>query len=207
MALGAAWARLVAAARQVRTALHDLLARRRSVAELVAALAAWLRAVVANLRTWGQHAIAARRSGDGESVDVARDDAAPVTAQQRSLRELWQTFIGYTSVRRPQHKTPGEIATHAIEADGLPAEPVRTLRDAVRAVEFGAVRAEAYLPRATDALATIETAVESTADNGTAETDTAPGSGAHSPSDTAEPAADSEMPPDHPDTTESGGDS
>ena len=206
MTLGAAWVWLVTTARQVRTALRAFLARRRSAPELLAALVRWLRGVVIDVRTWGRHAIAAHRGDDVATAGVESEDTTTVTDQQRSLRELWQRFIGYTSVRRPRRKTPGEIATHAIETDGLPVEPVTTLRDAVRAVEFGAMRAEAYLPRATDALAAIETAVEADSTLKPAESTTSAGepragdgdaaaataSNTHSSSDPTEPAADSD---------------
>jgi hypothetical protein len=55
-------------------------------------------------------------------------------------------------------RTPGELAAHAIEQDGLPADAVRTLRDAFRAVEYGGRPADVDRVRA--AVEAIETAQE-----------------------------------------------
>ncbi|WP_370515888.1 DUF4129 domain-containing protein [Halapricum sp. CBA1109] len=60
----------------------------------------------------------------------------------------------------PDTKTPGEVARQAVEREGLPADPVRTLRDAFRAVEYGARDPEEYEPAVEDALEDIEATTE-----------------------------------------------
>ncbi len=55
-------------------------------------------------------------------------------------------------------RTPGEIATHAIERDGLPPAAVRTVRDAFRAVEYGQRDPQEHVAAVEDAIRHIETA-------------------------------------------------
>ncbi|MFC4549795.1 DUF4129 domain-containing protein, partial [Halorussus sp. GCM10023401] len=72
-----------------------------------------------------------------------------------TVRDAWERFLGRTSVRDPSAKTPGELAAHAIEEDGLPPKPVRTLRDVFRDVEYGArdpTERLPYVERAVDTL-------------------------------------------------------
>jgi hypothetical protein len=64
-----------------------------------------------------------------------------VTDAQATVRAAWERFLAQVSAPAATN-TPGELAAHAIEHDGLPAEPVWTLRDAFRAVEYGARPAE-----------------------------------------------------------------
>jgi hypothetical protein len=79
-----------------------------------------------------------------------------------SIREAWRRFLGVTSVPNAQTHTPGELAQHAVHRDGLPREPVRTLRDAFREVEYGNHSPERRLERVTEAIETIETSAEPT---------------------------------------------
>lgn len=72
------------------------------------------------------------------------------------MRSAWAQFLDYVSLRRQRTKTPGEIARHAVDRDGLPAEPVARLRDAFREVEYGARSASERLERVEEALAAIE---------------------------------------------------
>jgi hypothetical protein len=88
-----------------------------------------------------------------------------VTDEQLSLREAWDGLLGHTTLPawRAAAATPGEIATHAVEVDGLPREPVETLRDAYREVEYGGRDPDERVERAAEALAAVTAAVESRA--------------------------------------------
>ena len=77
------------------------------------------------------------------------------TADQERVRAAWGRFLAFVSAPAATH-TPGELATHAVERDGLPADAVWTLRDAFRAVEYGDRPAEP--DRVEAALAAIESA-------------------------------------------------
>jgi transglutaminase-like putative cysteine protease len=74
---------------------------------------------------------------DGQDGPVAvAGGEDQVTDERARVRAAWGRFLAQVSAPAATH-TPGELAAHAIEQDGLPAEPVRTLRDAFRAVEYG----------------------------------------------------------------------
>ncbi|QSG05263.1 transglutaminase domain-containing protein [Halapricum desulfuricans] len=87
----------------------------------------------------------------------ARSDADGSTARV-SIRAAWAQFLTQVSVTDPETKTPGELAAHAIERDGLPADAVETLRDAFRAVEYGARAPEAKLPAVQSAVERLDSA-------------------------------------------------
>jgi hypothetical protein len=137
------WDDAVAAvvARLRRTVVHvrDLLRGRVSVRELREALFAWLAAKRETLRSNDEPA-----TGDATSEE------------RRTIRQAWQQFLGYLSLRRPRTKTPGEIARYAVDRDGLPTQPVRELRDTFREVEYGARTAEDRLDRVEAAVSAIE---------------------------------------------------
>jgi hypothetical protein len=98
--------------------------------------------------------------GGGSEATTA---AAPeVSETQLSLREAWDRLLGHTSFPawRAAAATPGEIATHAIEVDGLPRDPVERLRDAYREVEYGGRDPDERLEGATEALAAVTDAAE-----------------------------------------------
>jgi hypothetical protein len=114
-----------------------------SPAELRAALFAWL---------------AAKR----EKIGAAPEESAPAdgaSSEHRTVRRAWRQFLGYLSLRRPETRTPGEIAQHAVDRDDLPGPPVRTLRDTYREVEYGARSAEDRLARVDEAVSAIEETV------------------------------------------------
>jgi transglutaminase-like putative cysteine protease len=136
---------------RVASWLRELAAGQASPADLWAALLAW---------------VAARRErlpdamGGGSEATTA---AAPeVSETQLSLREAWDRLLGHTSFPawRAAAATPGEIATHAIEVDGLPRDPVERLRDAYREVEYGGRDPDERLEGATEALAAVTDAAE-----------------------------------------------
>jgi transglutaminase-like putative cysteine protease len=95
-------------------------------------------------------------AGRDGPVAVAAEDGR-VTDERALVRTAWGQFLAHVSVPAATH-TPGELAAHAIEQDGLPAEPVRTLRDAFCAVEYGSRPAQPDRVRA--ALEAIESATD-----------------------------------------------
>ena len=133
--LRAGLAQLKAAA----VALADLLRGRATLGELRA-----------RLRTWYD-----RRRGRTAPPGVAPADAGD---PRTTVRAAWRRLVERASVGRPETKTPGELAAHAVERDGLPAAAVDTLRDAFRAVEYGARPADRRLEQVRSALAAIERA-------------------------------------------------
>jgi len=82
---------------------------------------------------------------DGPVAVAAGGDQ--VTDERARVRAAWEQFLSHVSAPAAT-QTPGELAAHAIEQDGLPAGPVRTLRDAFRAVEYGSRPAQADRVRA-----------------------------------------------------------
>jgi len=147
-------------------ALAALLRGRASAADLRARLRAWYRR-----RRPG-------RAPRGGAVAAGGTDGERVT-----VRAAWRRLVGRLSVRQPETKTPGELAAHAVERDGLPAGAVRTLRDAFREVEYGARPADDRLQRVQSALAAVERA--SDRDAGATE-----GAGPRGAGDTDAPSAD-----------------
>jgi transglutaminase-like putative cysteine protease len=151
--------RLRTRARLTAAALRDLLAGRRSPSALLDAARAW---------------VAARLSAAGEAASGAvatdADDDDDTPAARVTIREAWARFLTHVSLRRYWTRTPGEIATHAIERDGLPPAAVRTVRDAFRAVEYGQRDPQEHVAAVEDAIRTIEAAAGSQqADDDTAE--------------------------------------
>ncbi|NLV14256.1 transglutaminaseTgpA domain-containing protein [Haloarcula argentinensis] len=133
------------------TALRDLLAGHRSPAALFDALRAWISERFAAAEDAASDAVAAVSTTESNG-DVGTP-AARVT-----IREAWTRFLTHVSLRRYWTRTPGEIATHAIERDGLPPAAVRTVRDAFRAVEYGQRDPQEHVAAVEDAIRTIETA-------------------------------------------------
>lgn len=72
-------------------------------------------------------------------IHLLRDRNPPeASAEQVSTVEsAWRRFLDQLSISAPETRTPGELATYAIENEGLPEEQVRTLRDTFREVEYG----------------------------------------------------------------------
>ncbi|QSG15816.1 DUF3488 and transglutaminase-like domain-containing protein [Halapricum desulfuricans] len=81
-----------------------------------------------------------------------------------TIREAWERLLDHVSVRDPGTKTPGEIATHAVDRDGLPADAVATLRDTFRAVEYGARSPEQRLEAVQSAVEQLDGERERTDD-------------------------------------------
>ena len=119
---------------RVRDGLARSLARTRS---LVAGEIS-PRELLVRTRSWLASAVTAIRGGR-EPAPQSVDDTDYVT-----IREGWAMFLETVSVRNPETMTPEELAIHAVERDGLPPEAVRSLRDAFRAVEYGARPPDAH---------------------------------------------------------------
>jgi transglutaminase-like putative cysteine protease len=155
----------LAGLRQAVGALAAPLGGRASVADIRARLGTWYR----RRRP--------RRSPGGGGVAAGDTDGGGVT-----VRTAWRRLVEGLSVRRPETKTPGELATHAVDRDGLPADAVGTLRDTFREVEYGARPADDRLDRVQSALVAVERA--SDPDRG-ADAGTAAGPGAATDGGTA----------------------
>ncbi len=102
-----------------------------------------------------------RRSA-AESVTNARDgssgpDGIAAVDERMTVREAWSEFRRYVTVRSWQTSTPGEVARWAVKNDGLPADAVRTLRDAFRAVEYGDRPPDSHASEAEAAIEEIRT--------------------------------------------------
>ncbi len=147
---GAALVRLVADLVTRRLALTQLPAR---LAHLSAAAAAVLAAGV--LAAFGRIRGPLGRRGETPTGTAGGDDDGQTLSAQRVIRKAWRQFVTGLSVRRVRTKTPGELARWALERDGLPAAPVRRLRDGYRAVEYGAADPTAYVDRVRTALAGV----------------------------------------------------
>lgn len=113
--------------------------------------------LIAQLRAWlAMQGDAVRRAlGRGATDAGAIDDDLPPDSQTR-VREAWQRFLTYVSVGGKSTRTPGELATYAIERDNLPPESVITLCETFRAVEYGHRPASKRVERAEQALEQIE---------------------------------------------------
>jgi hypothetical protein len=133
---------------QLARTVVDVLRGRLSLGELVAGFRAWLQGSGRWLRA---------RLGRGPDEGPAeRDEGTDVTAD--GVREAWEWLLTQISVGDPETRTPGELAIHAIEQDELPAKPVRAIRDAFRAVEYGSSPANEQLRRVQTAVEAIERA-------------------------------------------------
>jgi hypothetical protein len=125
---------------------------RMSPAQLWAALKTWLGA-----RRRALADALGRTSGVAASEGHSTDR---VPEAQISVRDAWVRFLQCVSVapHRAMTFTPGELATHAIEHDRLPAEAVVVLRDVFREVEYGSRSASDRLERVESAVERIERA-------------------------------------------------
>jgi hypothetical protein len=97
-----------------------------------------------------------RLLGRDHGAERGGPKAVPESGAKATVRQAWRRFLTYVSMDQPGTQTPGELAAHAIERDGLPAEPVCTLRDTFRAVEYGSRPASDRLEQVAEALDAIE---------------------------------------------------
>jgi hypothetical protein len=136
---------VVGSLRRGLAALRAYLSKDLSLDALIAAFRAWLEATATEARSVVGPL---RPTAGANDPDVDDPSAARLT-----IRDAWDRFLGRVSVRDPATMTPGELAAHAVERDDLPAEAVATLRDAFRAVEYGARSPE-------DRLGAVQSAIE-----------------------------------------------
>ncbi len=73
-----------------------------------------------------------------------------------TIRDAWERFISRISLRDPSAKTPGELASYAIDHDGLPPQAVQTMCNVFRDVEYGARDPAQRLPSVEQALDALE---------------------------------------------------
>ena len=98
-----------------------------------------------------------RARGQIAAVVRSRDSAEYSEAgAQLTVREAWNRFLDSISANSATTQTPGELARHAIEEDGLPEQPVVELRDTFREVEYGSRNASDRLERVQRAIEQIE---------------------------------------------------
>jgi len=149
----------------------------RTIDAAVAAVAAWLRgersgsALLASLRAWVAGAVARLRSVGPGARRAAGDDANggedAAAGPRTTIREAWDRFLDAVSVDEAGTQTPGQIATHAVTEDGLPADSVERLRDEFRAVEYGPRSPDESAPTAADAIDRIERAATESGEEST----------------------------------------
>jgi|APHM01.1.fsa_nt_gi Transglutaminase-like enzymes, putative cysteine proteases len=153
---------MIQLAKRVETAVRSLSRRLRSWPALFSASLSELlmrldprraiRALMAWLRNQAQ---AIRDRGSDTPAQQSESESAP-TAEQRTIRSLWGSFV--TLVRPPSlsTRTPVEISQYAIDS-GLPRQPVQYLTALYRAVEYGRESPDASrLDSARDALSEIQ---------------------------------------------------
>ena len=79
-------------------------------------------------------------AGDGErsSATPLADEGveAPEPTVAEVVREAWNRLLAAVGLRRPETRTPAEIAERAVDA-GLPPDAVETVLDAFRRLEYG----------------------------------------------------------------------
>jgi transglutaminase-like putative cysteine protease len=138
--------------------LRALAVGERSPVELLAALGAWLAGWFRRVRPEATADGVVRPSGDS----TGGRDGVDADAAHLTIREAWGRFLGHVSIRRPRTKTPGQLADHAVTADGLPAEAVATLRDEFRAVEYGPRSPDESVPAVEGAIERIESTLDGT---------------------------------------------
>jgi hypothetical protein len=116
------------AARTSKTLVYlaGLASGRETLTELRRALGQWLRRYLQALKPSRTESATAAESAAG----TVQQGEVPM------VRDAWNRFLDVLDVEDAETKTPGELATAGIEA-GLPEEPVETLRDVFRAVEYG----------------------------------------------------------------------
>ncbi|PSP16291.1 hypothetical protein BRC62_06270 [Halobacteriales archaeon QH_10_67_13] len=94
---------------------------------------------------------------DDERPDQTRQAPSPEDPEA-VVRASWARLLEEVSLRERRTRTPEELAAHAIEVEGLPRRPVETLRDAFRAVEYGARPPAERVERVRQAITAIEAA-------------------------------------------------
>ncbi|UTF54619.1 hypothetical protein [Natronosalvus rutilus] len=150
---------VVACSRALERA-YEALCGLRSIAELPGLLLGAVAGILAGVRTKARSVRASLPLvGDeatGTDARTATPDDRP-TARIR-IREAFADVATVSTVSRLRVATPTDVAEGA-KARGVPAEPVETITDAFRDVEYGGRDPERRLERTTAARATIRSSV------------------------------------------------
>jgi transglutaminase-like putative cysteine protease len=153
---------MIRLAKRVETAVRSLSRRLRSWPALFSASLSELlmrldpRRAIRAIIAWLQNQAQAIRDRGSDAASQESDSESATTAEQRTIRSLWGSFV--TLVRPPSlsTRTPVEISQYAIDS-GLPSQPVEYLTALYRAVEYGRESPDASrLDSARDALSEIQ---------------------------------------------------
>ncbi|WP_312911424.1 hypothetical protein [Natronosalvus caseinilyticus] len=131
----------------------------RSIAELPGLLLGVVAGILAGARTKAR-SVRASLPFVGEGIEADPEAATPddrPTARVR-IREAFADVAAVSTVSRLRVATPTDVAEGA-KARGVPAEPVETITDAFRDVEYGGRDPERRLERTTAARATIRSSL------------------------------------------------
>ncbi|WP_114576944.1 DUF4129 domain-containing protein [Saliphagus sp. LR7] len=123
--------------------------------ELPAALAGAVAGALAAIRTrLGGPGDSGGESPGAPAGDTPAGDEAPSAARGR-IREAFAAVVAASSLSRTRIATPGDVARRAVES-GAPREPVATITDAFRDVEYGGGDAEERVERVSEASEELE---------------------------------------------------
>ena len=99
-------------------------------------LARWIRRWVRRKRQVLRRGVEGLRSRRESRDGVGGSRTTPDDERAITVRSLWREFLSLVSPPSVRTKTPEEIATYATDR-GFPADPVTTITDAFRDVEYG----------------------------------------------------------------------
>ncbi|RXK49975.1 transglutaminase domain-containing protein [Halorientalis pallida] len=150
---------LAAAVRARRLDLGRLPGPRPLLARLLAALRGLLAGVRDSLPGGD-----ATTEPDGATATTTGATADAPAARER-VRRAWREFRAQVPVADHRTKTPGELARKGVDA-GFPRTAVRTLRDAIRDVEYGRRDPAEYVDDVDDARRELSPASEPRSDGG-----------------------------------------
>ncbi|MCU4751153.1 MSCRAMM family adhesin SdrC [Halobacteria archaeon AArc-curdl1] len=151
----------VVACSQLLERAVSALARVKSVAEIPGLIVTALVGALASMR---QKAGDVRASlpivGDSESEAAAADIDEEIQSSARErIRRSFYRLESMSTVYPLSVATPTDVA-HDVKSQGVPAEPVDTIADAFRDVEYGDRDPERRLEQTTEAEATLQVALE-----------------------------------------------
>jgi hypothetical protein len=170
---------LAAAVRARQFDLDRLPGPRALFARLLAALRGLLASVRGSLPGGAEAA-----EPDGSTVTAGETTPDTPAARER-VRRAWREFRAQVPVADHRTKTPGELAREGVDA-GFPSTAVRTLRDAVRDVEYGRRDPAEYVDAVDDARRELTPGADDDSD-GTPATDGGATSKASAPSSEPRP--------------------
>lgn len=138
---------LVASVGSAFGALGGGLARALKSGGVVGSLTLGLESLTTGLANWGPSfdrgdspTSDARGAGPVPDPEASEEDE-PVDPGPQSVEEAWERFVERVPLRRPEVRTPGEVARTAVRND-WPAGPVRRLTHAFREVRYGGAPAD-----------------------------------------------------------------